>query len=303
MSAAVRRNGQKLFFRFSSMPELPEVEAIRRQVQQVVAGGLIEKVRVHRRDVVRDRSARRKGRLSVDHVGQHQVIESVDRRGKQLVVLFSSSGGMIIRLGMSGRITIEEGLNRHPVPPHRHLVWTITPPKSSQKQIKMSFIDPRRFGGVYLFDSVEDCQSRLLTGLGPEATSIRGNRLHDLLGGTRRSLKAALLDQSVLAGIGNIYADEALHRAGLHPARTGDSISRPESTRLAAAIRSTLRVAIEAGGSTLRDHILPDGSSGRFIENHQVYGRGGSPCLGCQGPLEVLTIAARTTTFCPTCQH
>ena len=285
------------------MPELPEVEAIRRQVQPVVTGGLVQGVTVHRRDVVRDRFRRREGRLSGDHVGRHQVVQSVGRRGKQLVIVFSNGGGMVIRLGMSGRITIEEALNRNPAPPHRHLVWTITPPKSPHKKIKLSFIDPRRFGGVYLFASVEDCQNRLLAGLGPEATSIRGRRLYELLGGTRRSLKAALLDQSVLAGIGNIYADEALHRAGLHPARTGDSISSSESTRLAAAIRSTLQIAIKAGGSTLRDHILPDGSSGRFIENHQVYGRGGSPCLRCESSLEVLTIAARTTIYCPTCQR
>ena len=288
---------------FRPMPELPEVEAIRRQVQPVVTGGFIQGVKVHRRDVVRDRSRHREGRLSVDHVGRHQVIQSVGRRGKQLMIVFSNGGGMVIRLGMSGRITIEEGLTRNPLPPHRHLVWTITPPKRPQKKIKLSFIDPRRFGGVYLFASAEDCQNRLLAGLGPEATGIRGRRLHDLLGGTRRSLKAALLDQTVLAGIGNIYADEALHLAGLHPARSGDSISLAESTRLAAAIRSTLQVAIKAGGSTLRDHILPDGSSGGFIENHRVYGRGGSPCLRCQAPLEVLTIAARTTTYCPICQQ
>lgn len=285
------------------MPELPEVEAVRRQVEGVVVGGVIKGVKVHRRDVVRDRSSRREGRLLSNHLGRDLTIDRVGRRGKQLMISFSNGGGMIIRLGMSGRIALEDGSTRNPAPPHQHLVWVIGVPNHPERQTWMSFIDPRRFGGVYLFASTEDCLGRLLTGLGPEATSIRGRQLGDLLGRTRRAVKAALLDQSVLAGIGNIYADEALHRAGLHPARPGDSISAPEATRLAAAIRSTLRIAIQAGGSTLRDHILPDGSSGAFIEKHQVYGRGGAPCHHCQQPLQVLQIASRTSTFCSTCQR
>jgi formamidopyrimidine-DNA glycosylase len=285
------------------MPELPEVEAVRRQVEGVVVGGVITRVQVHRRDVVRDRSGRREGRLAANHLGRGLTIDTVGRRGKQLMISFSNGGGMIIRLGMSGRITLEDGSTRNPAPPHRHLVLRMKVPNTPEKQTWMSFIDPRRFGGVYLFASIEDCLDRLLAGLGPEATSIRGRQLGDLLGCTRRAVKAALLDQSVLAGVGNIYADEALHRAGLHPARPGNSISPPEAARLAAAIRSTLRVAIQAGGSTLRDHILPDGSSGAFIEKHQVYGRGGAPCPHCQQALKVLQIASRTSTFCSTCQR
>ncbi|MDA0294677.1 MAG: bifunctional DNA-formamidopyrimidine glycosylase/DNA-(apurinic or apyrimidinic site) lyase [Planctomycetota bacterium] len=285
------------------MPELPEVEAIRRQIGCVVTGGLICMAKVQRRDVVRDRLGRREGRLSPDDLGRRRVIRDVDRRGKQLMISFSDGGGMIIRLGMSGRINLEDGSTRQSVFAHRHLVWMIESPNAPETKIRMSFIDPRRFGGVYLFTSAEDCQSRLLAGLGPEATSIQGRRLGGLLRRTRRAVKAALLDQAVLAGVGNIYADEALHRAGLHPARPGDSISSPEASRLAAAIRFTLRRAIQAGGSTLRDHVLPDGSAGVFVGQHQVYGRGGAPCLHCRHPLEVVQIASRTTTFCPKCQR
>ncbi|MDB4775766.1 bifunctional DNA-formamidopyrimidine glycosylase/DNA-(apurinic or apyrimidinic site) lyase [bacterium] len=285
------------------MPELPEVEAIRRQVRRVVMGGRIHKAMVRRRDVVRDRSNHRKGRLFTKDLGRGQVVDSVERRGKQLLVGFSDGGGMVVRLGMSGRITLEDGSKRNPVVAHQHLVWMVESPRPSQSPIRMSFIDPRRFGGVYLFGSVEDCRERLLTGLGPEATSIPGTRLHERLGRTRRMVKAALLDQSVLAGVGNIYADEALHSAGVHPERTGQSISLVEAEKLAVAIRSTLKRAIQAGGSTLRDHVLPDGSPGAFVGEHRVYGRGGKPCLACGKELEMLQIASRSSIFCPRCQR
>ena len=285
------------------MPELPEVEAIRRQVRDVVMGGRIRRTVVYRRDVVRDRSSRREGRLFTGHLGRSHVVDSVDRRGKQLVVGFSNGGGMVVRLEMSGRITLGDGSKRNPATAHQHLIWTIEPSQPSHGPIRMSFIDPRRFGGVYLFSSIEDCRERLLTGLGPEATSIQGIHLSERLGRTRRAVKAALLDQSVLAGVGNIYADEALHRSGVHPERSGRSISLVEAERLAAAIRSTLERAIRVGGSTLRDHVLPDGSPGGFVGEHEVYGRGGEPCLSCGQQLEVLQIASRSSTFCPRCQN
>lgn len=284
------------------MPELPEVEAIRRQLAVSILDRTVERVRVHRRDVVRDTHGRRRGRLTDPQLGVDRRIRRVDRRGKQLIIEFDRGHGLVIRLGMSGRIEVGDAGRRRSVPPHRHLAWTITG-GSSRSALRMEFIDPRRFGGIHLFESPEDRDQRVLRNLGPEATLIDGKALGERLKASRRAIKAVLLDQQVLAGIGNIYADESLFRAGIRPERPAFDLNEQDLERLAVSIRTTLEHAIDAGGTTLRDHRLPDGSAGTFAAGHLAYGRSGQPCTQCRKSMNAGIVAGRSTTWCESCQR
>ncbi|MHC4793014.1 MAG: bifunctional DNA-formamidopyrimidine glycosylase/DNA-(apurinic or apyrimidinic site) lyase [Planctomycetia bacterium] len=283
------------------MPELPEVEAVRRQLAMSILDRTVERVRVHRRDVVRDTNGRRRGRISSEQLGVDRRIRRIGRRGKQLIIEFDGDHGLIVRLGMSGRIEIGDAGARRTVPPHRHVAWTIAG-GSGRPRLRMEFIDPRRFGGVHLFESPEDRDQRVLSRLGPEATLIDGKALGGRLKASERAIKAALLDQQVLAGIGNIYADESLFRSGIRPDRPACDLSDQDLARLARCIRTTLGRAIDAGGTTLRDHRLPDGSSGTFSDGHLAYGRSGQPCTRCRVPMVSSIVAGRTTTWCDSCQ-
>ncbi|MCP4796732.1 MAG: bifunctional DNA-formamidopyrimidine glycosylase/DNA-(apurinic or apyrimidinic site) lyase [Phycisphaeraceae bacterium] len=283
------------------MPELPEVEAVRRQLAASILDRKVERVRVHRRDVIRDPNGRRRGRLEDRQLGVGRTIRRVDRRGKQLIIQFDDEQGLVVRLGMSGRVEVGDAGRRRRVPPHRHLVWTITG-IPGRPALRMEFIDPRRFGGVHLFEGPEDRDQRVLGNLGPEATGIDGKALGGRLRASRRAIKAVLLDQQAIAGIGNIYADESLFRSGIRPERPAADLNAQELERLASSIRTTLDRAIEAGGTTLRDHRLPDGSAGTFSDGHLAYGRSGQPCLRCQTPMTGCIVAGRSTTWCGSCQ-
>ncbi|MEE2972098.1 MAG: bifunctional DNA-formamidopyrimidine glycosylase/DNA-(apurinic or apyrimidinic site) lyase [Planctomycetota bacterium] len=281
------------------MPELPEVEAIRRTLAPELIGASIHRVRIQRRDVVRDRTGRRRGRLDPVHLGDGLRIDRVDRRGKQLILGFENGSGLVLRLGMSGRVDLWSGrIGR--TPPHRHAVWVLQSDHRSER--RLAFVDPRRFGGIHLYGSSSDLEDRLLGGLGPEATSIDSRELQARLGRTTRAIKIALLDQSLIAGLGNIYVDEALHRARINPTGRADRLDSPRIVDLARCVRTILRRAIDAGGSTLRDHRLPSGEEGGYRDAHQVYGRGTSPCPRCGTSLIEIRLAARSTTFCPSCQ-
>ena len=283
------------------MPELPEVEAVRRQLAASILDRKVERVRVHRRDVIRDPNGRRRGRLEDRQLGVDRTIRRVDRRGKQLIIQFDDEQGLVLRLGMSGRVEVGDAARRRRIPPHRHVAWTITG-TMGRPALRMEFIDPRRFGGVHLYESPEDRDQRVLGNLGPEATGIDGKALGERLKASRRSIKAVLLDQQAIAGIGNIYADESLFRSGIRPERPASDLNDQDLDRLAASIRTTLDHAIEAGGTTLRDHRLPDGSAGTFGSGHLAYGRSGQPCMRCQTPMTGCIVAGRSTTWCGSCQ-
>ena len=164
------------------------------------------------------------------------------------------------------------------------------------------FRDPRRFGGLWCYASRESMEAERWSRLGPDALSIDARTLSKRLGRTRRAIKAALLDQRLLAGLGNIYADEILFAARIHPLSRSASIPPAHCRRLAETIRRVLRQAITAGGSTLRDYVDGQGRPGTYVLRHLVYGRRGKPCARCRRPLRSRPVAQRTTVYCPSCQ-
>ncbi len=274
------------------MPELPEVETVRRGLEPHLVGGRITRARTTRPDYVRHDATPRA-------LLQGAEIASVTRLGKQLAIHASDGRVVCLHLGMSGQVLVQPRAQRVKLPTHAHVVWTVG--GDAADGVRVVLRDPRRFGGVWTLTD-EAALERHWAPLGPDALTCRAKVLTEALSGSRASIKARLLDQGVVAGIGNIYADEALFRARVHPLRPAGALGGAEYTALAGAIRSVLRAAIRRGGSTLRDFVHPDGSAGGFRARHAVYGRAGESCRRCGNPLVSGTIAQRTTVWCSTCQ-
>ncbi len=280
------------------MPELPEVETVRRGLDQHLIGRQVERVEVGRLRTVRRTSAAAliDGLSGVTFTG-------TSRRGKYLLVYLDSGDQLMIHLRMSGRVLLSEpGAVR---PPHTHVVLHL----SGEPAKELWFVDPRTFGEMVVFDpdnvAVELPELSKL-GIDPITDGISRARLAALLAGRGRQIKALLLDQHVIAGIGNIYADEILHRSRISPFRPGSSLTRPEITRLHAAILSILTEAIEAGGSTLSDTQYVDvmGDGGSFQLDHRVYDRAGQRCATCaKADIVRSMIGGRSTSYCPRCQQ
>ena len=282
------------------MPELPEIETVRRQLANTILGANILRARLLRRDVLRDPSGQRSGgSRHASWLLEGNQITSILRKGKQLYIEGSSGQGLLVRLGMSGRIALED--NKKPLPrAHRHATWWIE--GSCGSSIVMHFIDPRRFGGLFVLRDQKDLQARFWSRLGPDALTVKANELSKNLKRTQRVIKIALLDQAVLAGVGNIYADEALHAACLSPHRPANTLDDAETTRLAKWIRNRLKAACRKGGTTFRDYRDPGGEEGGFASQLKVYGRKNQQCCSCKTPLRTDLVAARTTVWCEQCQ-
>lgn len=182
---------------------------------------------------------------------------------------------------------------------HLHVCMTI---RRAGKRSMLHFRDPRRFGGLWLYTDRDQVEATRWSELGPDALSIGAADLTRALTGRKRAVKALLLDQVTIAGVGNIYADEALHRAGIHPGRAAASLDADEVRRLARALRQVLERAVAAGGSSFRDYVDATGRKGEYVRRHAVYGRGGQPCRTCATVLESAVIGGRTTVWCPRCQ-
>jgi formamidopyrimidine-DNA glycosylase len=227
------------------------------------------------------------------------VVASFRRRAKYILMRLDRGHSVLIHLGMSGRMLIER-VGRNAVPVHEHM--TI----ETVDGVLVGFVDPRRFGSVDLVATDAEDAHRLLAGLGPEPLDEAFNAavLGAALEGRRTPIKAALLDQRNVAGLGNIYVCEALFRAGLAPTRLAGSITKPQVKRLVAEIKATLAEAVAAGGSSLRDYVQPDGELGYFQHAWKVYGREGEPCPACPGPpscagVERIVQSGRSTFHCP----
>lgn len=270
------------------MPELPEVETTCRGIAPHVVGKTITKVIV--------RNPRLRWRVSAKLARElpGQTVRTVTRRGKYLL-LATASGTLIVHLGMSGSLRVIDGAQAPGKYDHVDIVF------SDGECLRLR--DPRRFGAMlWVYDN--PLHHKLLKHLGPEPLSaaFKGDYLFDKLRGRRRSIHNALLDGRLLAGIGNIYANEALFAAGIRPARRAGKITRIQCGRLAHAIRDTLSRAIQAGGTTLRDFHGSDGQPGYFRLSLNVYGHADGPCPNCQAPIRATRIGQRTAFFCPKCQ-
>ncbi len=278
------------------MPELPEVETVRRGLEQHFVGRRITKV-----EVGRERSVRRTSREEVIARLTNVHALEAQRRGKYLLCPLSSGDVVMIHLRMSGQVLIDTAGSLRP--PHSHVVMTLDDGN------ELRFIDPRTFGEVVVFDPAESAQIMPeLTALGrdPIVDGLTLPELRKILRSTARAVKATLLDQHLIAGIGNIYGDEILHRAKVHPRRPARNVGSAQSARIHIALHEILRSAIEQGGSTLDDaqYVDLDGASGSFQDLHRVYARAGSPCLTCgRGIITSAAVGGRTTSWCKVCQR
>lgn len=293
------------------MPELPEVETVRRGLEPTFVGAAINEVKRTRPDLrfpfPPDFDQRLKGRTVV----------ALGRRAKYLVADLDTSDVLVMHLGMSGSFRIEAPAgasepgvfhhDRSKDPAHDHVTFVLS------TGARIVYNDPRRFGFMDLVKRADLPAHPFFRGLGVEPL---GNELDDallarLFEGKRAPLKAALLDQRLIAGLGNIYVCEALHRAGLSPRRAAGTLARkngapsPRAAPLAFAIRAVLEEAVAAGGSSLRDHRQADGALGYFQHSFRVYDREGEPCVksGCGGTVKRIVQSGRSTFFCGSCQH
>lgn len=273
------------------MPELPEVETVVRGLRERVEGQRIAACRFASPLMVQcdegDFANRLRGRKLL----------RLDRHGKWMFFRLSSRDTLAIHLGMTGRLGITPA-GQVP-PPHTHLRLAL-----GSGKVELRFCDPRRFGELVLCRQ-ETAQERFgPRHLGPEATTISLEEFARAFAKTTRAVKAVLLDQRSIAGIGNIYADEILFQAGIHPGRRGCELSVAEIRAIRQAVRGVLNRAIRAGGSTIRDYVNADGQAGWFQLSHRVYGRPSQACRRCSAPIELdrSIVTGRATHFCPICQ-
>ncbi len=283
------------------MPELPEVETVKAGIAPVMEGHVIVRADVNRPDLRWPFPERMSERLTGKRV------LGLRRRSKYIMVDLESGETLLIHLGMSGRMLISghvigEFHHPHPAPAkHDHVVFHM------DDGVRITFNDARRFGAMDLMDTAAQDEHWLIRDLGPEPL---GNAFHegylvDRLKGRNTPIKSALLDQRIVAGLGNIYVCEVLFRAGIHPARKAGRISASRVATLVPLIRDVLSEAIAAGGSSLRDYRQSDGALGYFQHVFQVYDREGEPCLtsGCDRTISRIVQSGRSSFFCPQCQR
>jgi len=291
------------------MPELPEVEVTRRRIEPALLGRTIRRVRT---------SAPSYFFLTPPDVLRHRVagrrVERLDRHGKYLVAGLDDGARLLLHLGMTGQLfpagarsvrllsaTARAALAPEAQPDfrpdgHTHLVFCF-----KDEGPEIFFRDVRKFGKVLWI--APGAESERLSRLGPDALEITGARL---FAATRRrtlAVKNLLMGQAVVAGVGNIYADEALFGAGVRPTRRAGRLTRAECERIATALRRVMLRSIETGGSSISDYVAPDGADGAYQDERRVYARAGQPCLACGAPVKKIVLGARGTHFCPRCQR
>ncbi len=292
------------------MPELPEVETVRRGLEPAMVGQKINKVEQRRPDLRFPLPERFPERLT------GRTITGLSRRAKYLLAHLDDGVVLVCHLGMSGSFRVEEGPKslqpgqfhheRSKALAHDHIVLHLS------SGARVTYNDPRRFGFMDLIPQPTLSEHPFFRDLGlePLGNELDGAHLANLFKGRKAPLKAALLDQRLIAGLGNIYVCESLHRSGLSPKRAAGTLARKSGApttgagRLAANIRLVLQDAVQAGGSSLRDHRQTDGSLGYFQHNFRVYDQEGKPCptSGCDGTVRRIVQSGRSTFYCPKCQ-
>jgi formamidopyrimidine-DNA glycosylase len=281
------------------MPELPEVETIARGVDERLRGDRIESTWFSKKPepfkspaqlMATELPGRRIDR--VYRVGKHIVFDLAESPAKKKHAWLQ----WIVHLGMTGRLLVADP--ETPVPAHTHGILHL----ASGRELR--FVDPRRFGRMELLGaSTKNTEPRRFAGTGSEPLSVSRDEFAALFHPRRTSIKAALLNQKLLHGVGNIYADESLFRAGIRPGRMARHLKRAELDRLHASLQLVLREAISLGGSSVSDYVDAAGSKGFFQLEHRVYLRTGKPCLVCGTPIRRILVAGRGTHYCPRCQR
>ncbi len=273
------------------MPELPEVETVVRELRQQLAGRRIAGVRVGRKRLRRRWSANWQSLL----IGRR--VRNVRRRGKWIILDLNADLHLVIHLGMTGQLTVKSA--QEEVGAHTHLIVSL-----GRGRKELRFRDVRRFGSATLFANTEGLDIFFReAGLGPEPFDLDPAYWRQRLATTQRCLKAVLMDQRVVAGVGNIYADEALFQARLHPAQLAAHTSPGEAERLRRALVQVLNRAISRRGSSIRDYVGGNGRRGQYQNEFRVYQRAGEPCPRCRAPIQRIRLAGRSTHFCPVCQR
>lgn len=270
------------------MPELPEVETTRRGLRPLVVGQTIHSL------AVRERRLRWPIEPSLDRRLRDQTVQDLSRRGKYLLIS-TGAGTLLVHLGMSGSLRFMP----ERCEPARHDHFDLEFVSGAM----LRFNDPRRFGSLHW--SASPAAHWLLKNLGPEplGAEFSGDYLWRVSRGRRVAVKSLLMNGRIVAGLGNIYANEALFRAGIHPSRPAGRVSRKRLQQLVDAVGDVLREAIQAGGTTLQDFVGGDGKPGYFQLALDVYGRAGEPCARCKRPIRVRTIGQRATYYCAGCQR
>jgi formamidopyrimidine-DNA glycosylase len=273
------------------MPELPEVETVVRGLRTSLPGRRIMEVRLSKTDFMDAPAA-------IERELPGQTIETVERRGKFLIVWLApangsdAQAGLMVHLGMTGRLLTQPAAQ--PLEKHTHAIFRLDDGR------ELRYVDARRFGRMALLSEAE--LAGRLSGLGVEPLEVGEEDFATRMRSRRARIKALLLDQRVLRGIGNIYADESLWRARIHPARLGSSLRREETSRLHKAIRYVLKRAIELRGSSISDYVDAEGRAGGYQFHHRAYRREGQGCFRCGAKIRRTIVAGRSSYYCPRCQ-
>ena len=274
------------------MPELPEVETVMRGLSPAMLGHSIERVKLYRPDLRVPFPKNMQRKLA------GQKITTLSRRAKYILINFENDQILVIHLGMSGRVSIIPKSEKYDVQKHDHMILTMN------SGTRIVYNDPRRFGMVFLVKTNALETHKAFSHLGPEplGNDFSAPYLLEALKNKKTSIKQAVLDQRVVVGVGNIYACEALYRAGINPKKQAYCIKSEKAEELVKAIRFILRKAIKAGGSTLKDYRHTDGELGYFQHNFTVYDCEGAPCKNCSKAIKRIVQGGRSTFYCATCQ-
>jgi formamidopyrimidine-DNA glycosylase len=283
------------------MPELPEVENMRRSLESAVKGQTITDVRIRWGKIVSGRGSARKASAKAIRKFKEGVhgrkILTINRRGKNVILILDDGGRVVVHPKMTGRFILYKGRNKFRPAEHDHVIFNLSGGN-------LIYNDPRKFGYVLFFPDTKtagDFFSRL--GVEPFSTQFTSTYLVKALSQKRGRIKTVLVNQSLVAGLGNIYCDEALFLAGVKPTRPGTSLKPNEISKLHRAIRSVLKKAISLGGSTVLSYRTMEGQPGRFAGMIKVYGRAGEKCFRCRRRLVGIRINNRTTVYCQKCQR
>lgn len=272
------------------MPELPEVETVRRSLEAHLLGKKIVRVEIYNEAILKGDF---KAKLAFASEVQNQAVQTVGRRGKYLLMQLSQ-GWIVCHLGMTGRLYIAQ--KDKEIEKHEHIVFELD-------NKVMIFKDVRRFGFIaYFKQNPENFPPLSKLGYEPLEGMFDATYFYQCCQKSSRKIKALLLDQHIVCGIGNIYADEILFASSIHPARRANTLSLSECGRLVKEGKRILKLAIEAGGSSIRDYVDANENEGHFQLSHKVYGRSGKDCVVCGETLERIEVAGRSSVFCPQCQ-